>query len=253
MDGSVLRRRAGAAAGTYASIVLGFLGTLVAARVFSTELLGLYTLVIASAGFFQTLLDLTIEEALIKFGFRYIAREDWGRLRRLFRRTFGFKLLGATLAGGALVGIASLHWPTDGRVRPPTPRRRGSRHVRLDRPRIPRHDRRRARLLDRGARPLHARHRVGGLLPDAARPDDRGGADQVRLPVHRARGLGRLRRLFRRTFVFKIVGAALAGGALVGLAFASGTVFHHSELRRRCSSRRSSRSRSRPRGWRSSR
>lgn len=106
MDGSVLRRRAGAAAGTYASIVLGFLATLVAARVFSTELLGLYTLVISSAGFFQTLLDLTIEEALIKFGFRYIAREDWGRLRRLFRRTFVFKAIGATLAGGALVGLA---------------------------------------------------------------------------------------------------------------------------------------------------
>ncbi|HEY2541763.1 MAG TPA: lipopolysaccharide biosynthesis protein [Gaiellaceae bacterium] len=106
MDGSVLRRRAGAAIGTYASIVLGFLGTIVAARVFSTEMLGLYTLVIASAGFFQTLLDLTIEEALIKFGFRYIAREDWGRLRRLFRRTFVFKALGATLAGGALLGLA---------------------------------------------------------------------------------------------------------------------------------------------------
>jgi O-antigen/teichoic acid export membrane protein len=106
MDGSVLRRRAGAAAGTYLSIVLGFLGTLVAARMFSTAELGLYTLVISSAGFFQTLLDLTIEEALIKFGFRYITREDWGRLRRLFRRTFGFKLVGASLAGGALVGLA---------------------------------------------------------------------------------------------------------------------------------------------------
>lgn len=106
MDGSVLRRRAGAAVGTYASIVLGFLGTLVAARVFSTVELGLYTLVISSAGFFQTLLDLTIEEALIKFGFRYIAREDWGRLRRLFSRTFVFKVVGAALAGGALVGIA---------------------------------------------------------------------------------------------------------------------------------------------------
>ena len=105
MGGSVLLRRAGAAAGTYASIVLGFLATLVAARVFSTATLGLYTLVISSAGFFQTLLDLTIEEALIKFGFRYIAREDWGRLRRLFRRTFGFKLLGAAMAGGALVGL----------------------------------------------------------------------------------------------------------------------------------------------------
>ncbi|HEY2073441.1 MAG TPA: oligosaccharide flippase family protein, partial [Gaiellaceae bacterium] len=105
MDASVLRRRAGAAAGTYASIVLGFLGTIVAARVFTTEVLGLYTLVIASAGFFQTLLDLTIEEALIKFGFRYIAREDWGRLQRIFRRTFAFKAVGAVLAGAALVGL----------------------------------------------------------------------------------------------------------------------------------------------------
>src|SRR5437868_15515449 len=102
MDGPVRRRRTGAAAGTYASIVLGFLATLVAARMFSTAGLGLYTIVISSAGFFQTLLDLTIEEALIKFGFRYISREDWGRLRRLFRRTFVFKALGATLAGGAI-------------------------------------------------------------------------------------------------------------------------------------------------------
>lgn len=105
MDGTVLRRRAGAAAGTYSSIVLGFLGTIVAAHVFSTAVLGLFTLVIASAGFFQTLLDLTIEEALIKFGFRYITREDWGRLRRLFRRTFVFKAVGALLAGAALVGL----------------------------------------------------------------------------------------------------------------------------------------------------
>ena len=107
MDGTVLRRRAGAAAGTYASIVLGFLGTIVAAHVFTTAVLGLFTLVISSAGFFQTLLDLTIEEALIKFGFRYVTREDWGRLRRLFRRTFWFKALGAALAGGALVGLGA--------------------------------------------------------------------------------------------------------------------------------------------------
>jgi O-antigen/teichoic acid export membrane protein len=106
MADSVLRRRLGAAAGTYASIVLGFLGTIVAARVFSTEVLGLYALVIASAGFFQALLDLTIEEALIKYGFRYVTREDWGRLRRLFRRTFAFKGLGALLAAGALLGLA---------------------------------------------------------------------------------------------------------------------------------------------------
>ena len=107
MADSVLRRRAGAAAGTYAAIALGFLGTIVAARVFSTEVLGLYTLVIASAAFFQTLLDLTIEEALIKFGFRYVTREDWGRLRRLFRRTFVYKAAGAVLAGVALLVLAA--------------------------------------------------------------------------------------------------------------------------------------------------
>jgi len=106
MADSVLRRRVGAAAGSYASIVLGFLGTIVAAHIFSTTGLGLYAIVIASTSFFQTFLDLTIEEALIKYGFRYIAREDWGRLRRLFRRTFVFKASGAVLAGLALVLLA---------------------------------------------------------------------------------------------------------------------------------------------------
>ncbi len=107
MAASLLRRRIGAAVGTYSSIVLGFFGTIVAARVFSTEVLGLYALVISSAGFFQVLLDLTIEEALIKYGFRYITREDWGRLRQLFRRTFVFKVVGALLAGGALLVLAA--------------------------------------------------------------------------------------------------------------------------------------------------
>src|SRR5439155_18312134 len=77
-------RRSAAAAGTYSSAVLGFLGTIVAYHVFSTRTFGLYAIVLAAAGFFQTLLDLTMEEALIKFGFRYVTREDWGRLRRLF-------------------------------------------------------------------------------------------------------------------------------------------------------------------------
>src|SRR5438309_8693574 len=106
MADSVLRRRAGAAAGTYAAIALGFLGTIVAARVFSTEVLGLYTLVIASAAFFQTLLDLTMEEALIKFGFRYVTREDWGRLRRLFSSAVRVKLAGGVVATIVLVALA---------------------------------------------------------------------------------------------------------------------------------------------------
>jgi O-antigen/teichoic acid export membrane protein len=106
MAGRLRRRRAAAAAGTYASIGLGFAASVVAAHVFSTEMLGFFALVMASTGFFQALLDLTIEEALIKYGFRYIAREDWGRLRRLFARTFGFKLVGTVLAAVALLVLA---------------------------------------------------------------------------------------------------------------------------------------------------
>ncbi|HEY8316096.1 MAG TPA: oligosaccharide flippase family protein [Gaiellaceae bacterium] len=114
MAGRLLRRRAAAAAGSYASIALGFAGTVVAAHLFTTDELGLYALVIASTGFFQALLDLTIEEALIKFGFRYVTNEDWGRLRRLFRRTFAFKLAGAVLGGLALLGLAAAARPVFG-------------------------------------------------------------------------------------------------------------------------------------------
>jgi O-antigen/teichoic acid export membrane protein len=114
MAGRLLRRRAAAAAGSYVAIALGFAGTVVAARLFTTTELGLYTLVIAATGFFQALLDLTIEEALIKYGFRYIAREDWGRLRRLFRQTFAFKLAGAVLGGLALLLLAAAAEPVFG-------------------------------------------------------------------------------------------------------------------------------------------
>ena len=75
-------RRSAAAAGIYASVVLGFFGTVIVAHAFTTRMLGLYAIVIAATGFFQTLLDLTIEEALVKYGFRFQEREDWGRLRR---------------------------------------------------------------------------------------------------------------------------------------------------------------------------
>ena len=110
----LLRRRAAAAAGTYLSIALGFAGSVVAARLFSTEMLGLFALVMASTGFFQALLDLTIEEALIKYGFRYIAQENWGRLRRLFRRAFAFKVAGAVLGGVALLVLAACAKPVFG-------------------------------------------------------------------------------------------------------------------------------------------
>src|SRR5215468_295457 len=98
-------RRAAAAAGTYASAALGFAATVVALHVFPTETFGLYALVLETA-FVQSLLDLTVEEALVKFGFRYTTREDWGRLRRLFESAIAFKLSGGILATLLLIAIA---------------------------------------------------------------------------------------------------------------------------------------------------
>jgi len=99
-------RRSAAAAGTYASAVFGFLGTVVAAHVFSVHTFGLYAIVLAAAGFVQSLLDVTMEEALIKFGFRYVTREDWGRLRRLFQTALTFKAGGGVLAAIVLAALA---------------------------------------------------------------------------------------------------------------------------------------------------
>src|SRR5256712_763295 len=99
-------RRSAAAAGTYASAALGFLGTVVALHVFSTETFGRYALVLAATAFVQSLLDLTVEEALVKFGFRYTERQDWGRLRRLFQSAVAFKLIGGLLATGLLLALA---------------------------------------------------------------------------------------------------------------------------------------------------
>jgi hypothetical protein len=62
-------RRSAAAAGTYASAALGFGATVLALHVFSTVVFGLYALVLAMTAFVQSLLDLTVEEALVKFGF----------------------------------------------------------------------------------------------------------------------------------------------------------------------------------------
>jgi O-antigen/teichoic acid export membrane protein len=55
-------------------------------------------------GLAQTLLDLTVEESLTKFGFRYVAGEEWGKLHRLFRRALELKLLGG--AAGSLLLLA---------------------------------------------------------------------------------------------------------------------------------------------------
>ena len=67
---------------------------------------GLLSTVIVTAGFFQTLLDFTAEEALVKYGFDYTTAEDWGRLRRLFRAALRVKVAGGLLAMVVLAAIA---------------------------------------------------------------------------------------------------------------------------------------------------
>jgi O-antigen/teichoic acid export membrane protein len=102
----VLRRRFATAAGLYLSVALGILGTVAAARILGLGDFGRFATVMAVVGLAQTLLDLTVEESLTKFGFRYVAGEDWGRLHRLFRRALELKLLGGALASLVLLLLA---------------------------------------------------------------------------------------------------------------------------------------------------
>jgi O-antigen/teichoic acid export membrane protein len=106
MAPSVLRRRFATAAGLYLSVALGILGTIAAARILGLEDFGRFATVMAVVGLAQTLLDLTVEESLTKFGFRYVAGRDWGRLQRLFRRALELKLLGGALASLVLCLLA---------------------------------------------------------------------------------------------------------------------------------------------------
>ena len=106
MARGLFRRRFATAAGLYLSVGLGILGTIVAARLLGLHDFGRYATVMAVVGLAQTLLDLTVEESLTKFGFRYVASEDWGRLRRLFRRALELKLVGGGLASLLIVALA---------------------------------------------------------------------------------------------------------------------------------------------------
>jgi O-antigen/teichoic acid export membrane protein len=99
-------RRSTAAAGIYLSIGLGVLATVLTKRQLDNVHFGLLTAVMVSAGFFQTLLDFTAEEALVKYGFDYTTAGDWGRLRRLFRAALAVKAAGGLLAAIVLAALA---------------------------------------------------------------------------------------------------------------------------------------------------
>jgi O-antigen/teichoic acid export membrane protein len=102
-------RRSATAVGIYSSVVFGFVGTIVASHELpSLRVFGDFSTIVFATGFFQSLFDLTVEEALVKFGFRYLAREDWGRLRGLFRSAFWFKITGSAIGGLALLAVALL-------------------------------------------------------------------------------------------------------------------------------------------------
>ena len=106
MSSRVLRRRSATAVWVYAAVVLGILGTVVAARVFTLAEFGVFATALVAVGFFQILLDLTVEESLTKYGFRYVTTGDWGRLRRLFRQLLLLKLAGGVLATAILLALA---------------------------------------------------------------------------------------------------------------------------------------------------
>jgi O-antigen/teichoic acid export membrane protein len=108
MRSTLLWRRGATAAGIYGAAAFGILGTIVSLKELTPKEFGVLTLVISATGFFQTLFDLTIEEALVKFGFRYSAQQRFGRLRRMFRIAVAVKLAGGLVAAVVLVALAPL-------------------------------------------------------------------------------------------------------------------------------------------------
>jgi O-antigen/teichoic acid export membrane protein len=105
-------RRSVTAVGIYSSVALGFLGTVVATREFhSPRVFGDYATVLFATAFLQGFFDLTVEEALVKYGFRYVTRGDWGRLRRLFHSALRIKLVGSTVGALGLVVFSQVAPP----------------------------------------------------------------------------------------------------------------------------------------------
>ena len=101
---SAVVRRSVTAGGMYAATALGIVGSLVALRVLRPDGAGRFSLAVGTAAFFQLLLELTSDEALIKFGFRYSESAEWGKFHRLVRLMFGFELF-ASLGAGVLVAV----------------------------------------------------------------------------------------------------------------------------------------------------
>jgi O-antigen/teichoic acid export membrane protein len=106
MRSGLFWRRSTTAVWLYVSVGFGIFGTIVAANVLGPSDFGVFATALAAAAFFQTLLDLTVEDSLTKFSFRYIERKDWGRLRRLFHCALEIKIVGGAAACLCLLVLA---------------------------------------------------------------------------------------------------------------------------------------------------
>jgi O-antigen/teichoic acid export membrane protein len=105
---SLTRRRLVAFAGVYASVGLGVLASLVVLRVLGPVRAGRFTIVIGAADFLALVVWLTSDDALVKFGFRYAAANDWGRFHRLVRVAFACEVAASLVATILTVAIAPL-------------------------------------------------------------------------------------------------------------------------------------------------
>lgn len=104
----LVRRRVATALGSYGATAFGIVGTVVAARILGSDGFGRLTLVLGTVALFQLLLDLTSEEALVKYGFRFAEREDWARFRRLLAAALTVKTLSALVAGVLIAAVAPI-------------------------------------------------------------------------------------------------------------------------------------------------
>ena len=100
------RRRVAAFAGVYASVALGLASAIVALRVLGPTGAGRFTIVVGTVDFLALLVWLTSDDALIKYGFRYAANEEWGRFHRLIRLAFTCEVAAAFAATALIVAIA---------------------------------------------------------------------------------------------------------------------------------------------------
>ena len=101
-------RRSATAVGIYVSVAAGSLATNVATRELHVSGFGDYATVLFAVGLLQGFFDVTVEEAVVKYGFRYVTREDWPRLSRLLRSAVSLKLVGGALGAVGLLVFAAV-------------------------------------------------------------------------------------------------------------------------------------------------